>query len=165
MEKSTRKIWGNSKTYEFSMSQIRLCCMEWLQTEWIWKDLYITKHEFGLSKKSSENWHYIKTITEIILLIVNLDISQRRHTEGYNAFNPGNVHRIPKLTAKQDAIITDRIRDYPQEWKIHQSCDKERDNCNFCINGEVGELPKVINLVIIFQYRLTKLIMSAELNS
>ena len=68
-------------------------------------------------KKFQKNRHYIKTIAEIILLTVTQDITQRGHREGDNELNPGNVRKIIKFAAKQDAIVADRIRDGPKNEK------------------------------------------------
>ena len=122
MEKAHSKD-GVIQKHEFPIPQILVCCMDWLPTECIWKNLCCSNHKFGSSKESSVKSTLHQDHRGNYPVDCNSGyLSERTQGRG-NELNPGNVHKILKCNHRRR----------PQGWKIYQSCDTERGNCNFCI--------------------------------
>ena len=60
------------------------------------------------------NRHYIKTITEVILLCARRDIALRGHDESENSENPGNFKAILHLIANHDDQFQQSYRNAPR---------------------------------------------------
>ena len=64
-----------------------------------------------------ENRHYIKTISEIILLCARQDLALRGHDETEESLNPGNFRSLLTFISNHDQIVRKRIKEGPQNSK------------------------------------------------
>lgn len=64
-----------------------------------------------------QNWHYVKTLAEIILLCSHQEIALRGHREGEDSINRGNFLEILNLVATHDTVINERLKNGPKNAK------------------------------------------------
>ena len=65
------------------------------------------------SQLISRNWHYLKTILQILLVCSQQEIALRGH-ESLKSSNRGNFLEILKLMASHDEIVKDRLTCRPR---------------------------------------------------
>eukprot|EP00063_Salmo_salar_P015180 XP_013990015.1 PREDICTED: zinc finger MYM-type protein 1-like [Salmo salar] len=61
------------------------------------------------NKQVQENWDYIKTIGEVLLLTATQNIAQRGHDESAESDNKGNFMAILETIAKHDTTVKKRL--------------------------------------------------------
>ena len=61
----------------------------------------------------ADNRHYIRTLSEVILLCARQEIALRRHKESSNSDNRGNFREILTLMTAHDSMVSQRLIDCP----------------------------------------------------
>ena len=61
------------------------------------------------------NWHYLKTVCEILLLCTYQEIALRGHREDDTSINKGNFLEILNLVAKHDEIVGNLLNSLPND--------------------------------------------------
>ena len=74
----------------------------------------------------SNNWYYIKTIAEVLLLCGRQELGLRGHREGSESVNPGNFLEILHLVAQHDPLVKCRIDNGPRN-STYTSPDIQND--------------------------------------
>ena len=57
------------------------------------------------AKLITKNWHYLKTILEVLLVCSQQEIAIRGHDESMKSLNRGNFREIMELVASHDEIV------------------------------------------------------------
>nr|XP_008302973.1 PREDICTED: zinc finger MYM-type protein 1-like [Stegastes partitus] len=61
------------------------------------------------TQQVQENWDYIKTISEVLLLTATQNIAQRGHDKSANSDNKGNFLAIIETIANHDKVVKKRL--------------------------------------------------------
>ena len=91
--------------------------VETVQSQFISKNIHLRSLGISRTEQVAQNWHYIRTLAEIILLCSHQEITLRGHREGEESRNRGNFLEILNLIAIHDPVINERLKNGPKNAK------------------------------------------------